>query len=174
MKKWYIIKTQPGFEKYVKTLILKQIIHDKVTHKFGSIIIPTEQVMGQLDNKKIDRKFFPGYILIEVTLDVFIWHLIKKICKVQGFVSTNPGKPIPLEDTEINSLFLKIEESDNKPKPVILYSVGEIIRIKSGPFSDFTGKIESVNYNKNKLNVSVIIFGRHTPIELKFTQVEKE
>jgi transcriptional antiterminator NusG len=173
--RWYVVHAYSNFENKVKQSLEDRIVREKLDHLFGRILIPTEEVvevrMGQ--QRKSDRKFFPGYVLVQMELTDETWHLVKDTPKVLGFIGGTSDRPAPITEKEANSILSRIEEGANKPKPKFLFEVGEVIRIIDGPFKDFNGNIEEVNYEKNKLKVSVLIFGRSTPVELDFVQVEK-
>lgn len=173
-KQWYLIKVQSGFEEQVMDTLLQKISMSHVKQNFGAVIIPTESVLGIYSNKKITRKSYPGYLLMEIHLNTEAWYLISKTFRVQGFLGKNKENPEPLHSNEVTKLLNKILENGKNLAPNILYEIGEVVRIKNGPFSDFTGSIENINYIRNKLRVAVIMFGRPTPIELNFTQIEKE
>lgn len=175
-KSWYVLQTYSQFEQQVKRSIIERIERENLQEYFGSILIPTEEVVEVKDGKKRNsqRKFFPGYILIEMEMNEITWHLIKSVPKVSGFVGGTLDKPIPIPEREVNLILKKIEEGLEKPKPKTSFEIGETLRITEGPFAEFTGIVEEVNYEKSRLKVSVSIFGRPTPVELEFYQVEKE
>lgn len=175
-KSWYVLQTYSQFEQQVKRSITERIERENLQEYFGSILIPTEEVVEVKDGKKRNsqRKFFPGYILIEMEMNEITWHLIKNVPKVSGFVGGTLDKPIPIPEREVNLILKKIEEGLEKPKPKTSFEIGETLRITEGPFAEFTGIVEEVNYEKSRLKVSVSIFGRPTPVELEFYQVEKE
>jgi transcriptional antiterminator NusG len=173
-KQWYLIKIQSGFEKQVKNTLLQKINMSYIKQDFGTLLIPTESVLRVYLNQKITKKSYPGYLLAEIYLSMEAWYLVSKTFRVQGFLGKNKENPEPLRNNEVMKLLGKMLDIDKNLTPNILYDIGEIVRIKNGPFSDFTGSIENINYVKNKLRVAVIIFGRPTPIELNFTQIEKE
>jgi transcription termination/antitermination protein NusG len=159
---------------------LKQSLEERIEREglqahFGKILVPTEEVvemrMGQ--QRKSERKFFPGYVLVQMELTDETWHLVKETPKVLGFIGGTSDRPSPISEKEAMAILNKVEEGVNKPKPKFLFEVGEVVRIIDGPFKDFNGNIEEVNYEKSKLKVSVLIFGRSTPVELEFSQVEK-
>jgi transcriptional antiterminator NusG len=144
-------------------------------HKFGKIIVPTEEVveMREGQKRKSERKFFPGYVLVQMEMDDETWHLVKEVPKVLGFIGGTSDKPAPITDEEANSILHRVEEGVDKPRPKVLFEPGEVVRVTDGPFNDFNGVVEQVNYEKNKLRVAVQILGRSTPVELDFGQVEK-
>jgi len=174
-KDWYVIHTYSGQEAKVKEQIKKHIISQSLTEHFGRIIIPSEEVIEMRFGKKrkSTRKFFPGYVLVEMQINENLWYVIKKIPGVLGFIGGSSEKPMPIKENEINNILFRLKNAIDKPKPKILFEPGEIIRVVDGPFSDFNGSLEEVNYDKNRLKVSVMIFGRSTPVDLDFSQVEK-
>jgi len=174
-KNWYVIHTYSGHELKVKESIKKYIETKDLKKYFGRIIIPSEEVVEMRFGKKrkSTRKFFPGYVLIEMIINEDLWYLIKKTPGVLGFIGGSSGNPSPIKNSEINNILFRLKNSIDKPKPKILFEPGEIIRVVDGPFSDFNGSLEEVNYDKNRLKVSVMIFGRSTPVDLDFSQVEK-
>jgi transcriptional antiterminator NusG len=174
-KRWYVVHAYSGSEKYVMQALMQRIRHEGLEEKFGRILVPTEEVVelrgGQ--KKKSERKFFPGYVLVEVEMDEKIWHLIKSIPKVLGFIGGKSDKPEPIREKEAETILQRMQDSSEKPKPKVLFEVGEVVRVIDGPFADFNGVVEEVNYEKSRLRVAVLIFGRSTPVELQFDQVEK-
>lgn len=175
MKKWYIVHTFSGYENHVKLALESEIKQKKMYSYFGEILVPTEDIIELRfgKKKKSKRKMFPGYVLVEMIMTDETWYLIRGISQVLGFIGGNAGRPTPISDEEINLIYNKVNESSFKPKPKKLFKLGDIIRVIDGPFSDFNGTVEEVNYNKNRLCVGVLIFGRSTPIDLDFSQVEK-
>lgn len=175
MKNWYIVRTLSGKEGKVKESLEKNIEQKKMEHLFGHILIPTEDVLeikaGKRSTSK--RKIFPGYILIEMIMTDKTWHLVKNTSLVFGFIGGEIGKPKHISHKEATTILEKIEESSYKPKPKTLFKHGEMIKVIDGPFIDFNGTVEEINYDKHRLCISVLIFGRSTPIELDFSQVEK-
>ncbi|MGI4816682.1 MAG: transcription termination/antitermination protein NusG [Janthinobacterium lividum] len=174
-KKWYVLQAFSGFENRVAQSILSNEKIKKMKNIFGKIIVPSEEVIEirKGKRKKSDYKFFPGYILIEMIMNNYSWHLIKSLPKVLGFVGSTSEKPTPMSDHEIQIIFKKLKKIGDKPRPKKIFEPGENIRVNDGPFSDFNGTVETVDYEKNRLTVSVSIFGRSTPVELDFRQVEK-
>lgn len=174
-KRWYVVHAYSGFENFVRNALLERIRLDNLDDKFGEILVPTEEVVelrsGQ--KRKSERKFFPGYVLVEMTMDDQTWHLVRSIPKVLGFIGGTSDKPAPIDPKEVEVVLQRVHESSDKPKPKVLFEIGEVIRVKEGPFADFNGVVEEVNYEKNRLRVAVLIFGRSTPVELQFDQVEK-
>lgn len=173
--RWYVVQAYSGFEKSVMVSMQARIERSNLQDKFGSILVPTEEVVEIRDGKKrsSERKFFPGYVLVQMEMDDDSWHLVKNVPRVLGFIGGKGDKPAPISDAEAESILGRVRDGEGKPKPKVLFEAGEMIRVTSGPFNDFNGVVESVNYEKNRLNVSVMIFGRSTPVELEFSQVEK-
>lgn len=174
-KRWYVIHAYSGYENTVKRALQERIARTQMEDKFGQILVPVEEVMEIKGGQKniSERKFFPGYILLEMEMTDETWHLVKHTEKVSGFIGGTLTKPTPISQKEMQNILDQIKAGVEKPKPKILFEIGEAVRVKEGPFSDFHGTVEDVNYDKNKLRVSVLIFGRPTPIELDFDQVEK-
>lgn len=174
-KRWYVVHAYSGFEKYVMQALQERIRLDRLEDKFGEILVPTEEVVelraGQ--KRKSERKFFPGYVLVEMVMDEETWHLVKSIPKVLGFIGGTSDKPAPISPKEAETILQRMHDSSEKPKPKVLFEVGEVVRVTDGPFADFNGVVEEVNYEKSRLRVAVLIFGRSTPVELQFDQVEK-
>lgn len=174
--RWYVVHAYSGFEKSVQRALEERIRRAGMQDKFGRIMVPTEEVVEMKGGQKniSQRKFFPGYVLVEMDMDDEAWHLVKNTAKVTGFVGAAHGrKPPPITEKEMEDILLQMQEGVEKPKPKVLFEVGEAVRVKEGPFTDFHGSVEDVNYDKSKLRVSVTIFGRATPVELDFGQVEK-
>jgi transcription termination/antitermination protein NusG len=173
--RWYIVHAASGRELSVVSHLKERIRLQHLEDKFGEIKVPTEEVMelrhGQ--KRKSERKFFPGYVLVQMILDDELWHLVRRIPGVLGFIGGKSDKPAPLSDKDVAAIFHRIEEGTGKPKPKVMFVAGEVVRIVAGPFADFDGVVEDVNYEKNRLRVSVLIFGRSTPVELEFSQVQK-
>ncbi|SET63985.1 transcription antitermination protein nusG [Nitrosomonas marina] len=174
-KKWYVVHAYSGFEKSVQRALVDRINRADMQEKFGRILVPVEEVVEMKGGQKniSERKFFPGYVLVEMEMSDETWHLVKNTDKVTGFVGGSAMKPTPISQKEVDNILHQIQEGIEKPKPKILFELGEAVRVKDGPFTDFHGSVEDVNYEKNKLRVSVSIFGRPTPVELDFNQVEK-
>jgi len=174
-KRWYVVHAYSGYENYVKQALQERIELDQVGYKFGEILVPTEEVVelraGQ--KRKSERKFFPGYVLVEMEMDDQTWHLVRSTPKVLGFIGGTSDKPAPISSKEADTILQRMNESTDKPKPKTLFEIGEVVRVIDGPFADFNGAVEEVNYEKNRLRVAVLIFGRSTPVELQFDQVEK-
>jgi transcription termination/antitermination protein NusG len=174
-KRWYVVHAYSGFEKSVKKALLDRIARDGMQDKFGQILVPVEEVVEMKAGQKniSERKFFPGYVLVEMEMTDESWHLVKNTNKVTGFVGGSAMKPTPISQKEVDKILQQVQEGVEKPRPKVLFEIGEVVRVKEGPFTDFHGNVEDVNYDKSKLRVSVTIFGRATPVELEFAQVEK-
>lgn len=174
-KRWYVVHAYSGFEKSVHRALVERIARSEMQDKFGQILVPVEEVIEMKGGQKniSERKFFPGYVLVEMEMTDETWHLVKNTPKVTGFVGGSAMKPTPISQKEVDSIIQQVKEGVEKPRPKILFEVGEAVRVKEGPFTDFHGSVEDVNYDKSKLRVSVTIFGRATPVELDFGQVEK-
>ena len=172
---WYAVQTYSGYENTVKNALEERVQRNKLANNFGEVMIPKETVVEMRSGKKhqVERKFFPGYILVKMVMDERTWHLVNDIPKVVGFIGSSPSKPTPVSDKEIQDIVNRIQEDASKPRPKILYEVGEVVRVTGGPFNDFNGVVEEVDYEKSRLQVSVQIFGRSTPVEITFNQVEK-
>lgn len=174
-KKWYVVHAYSGYEKSVQRALKDKIERAGMQDKFGQILVPVEEVIEMKGGQKniSERKFFPGYVLVEMEMSDDTWHLVKDTDKVTGFVGGSAMRPTPISQKEVDNILQQIQEGVEKPRPKVLFEIGEAIRVKEGPFTDFHGNVEDVNYDKNKLRVSVSIFGRPTPVELDFNQVEK-
>lgn len=174
-KRWYVVHAYSGFENQVKRSLIDHITRAGAQDKFGEILVPTEEVveMREGQKRKSERKFFPGYVLVQMEMDDETWHLVKDVPKVMGFIGGTSDKPAAISDREANSILQRIQEGVEKPKPKVLFEAGEVVRVTDGPFNDFNGVVEEVNYEKSRLRVAVLIFGRSTPVELEFGQVEK-
>jgi transcriptional antiterminator NusG len=174
-KRWYVVHAYSGFEKSVMRAIQERINRLEMQEKFGRILVPVEEVVEMKGGQKAisERKFFPGYVLVEMEMDDDSWHLVKNTPKVTGFVGGTATKPTPISEKEVEKIMQQMQEGVEKPRPKVLFEAGEVVRVKEGPFTDFHGSVEDVNYEKNRLRVSVTIFGRATPVELEFGQVEK-
>ena len=174
-KRWYVIHAYSGYENYVVKVLRERIHLRGLDDRFGEIIVSTEEVveMRAGQKRKSERKFFPGYVLVQMEMDDQTWHLVREIPRVLGFIGGTAEKPAPITDKEATSILRRVEEGESKPKPKVLFEPGEVVRVTEGPFADFNGVVEDVNYEKNRLRVSVLIFGRSTPVELEFGQVEK-
>jgi transcriptional antiterminator NusG len=174
-KRWYVVQAYSGYESKVKTMLEERIQLHGLEDKFGEILVPTEEVveMRAGQKRKSERKFFPGYVLVEMEMDDDSWHLVRETPRVMGFIGGTSDRPAPISEREANAILQRLEDSTDKPKPKTLFEPGEVVRVTDGPFADFNATVESVNYEKNRLQVSVLIFGRSTPVELEFSQVEK-
>lgn len=174
-KRWYVVHAYSGFEKSVKRTLTERITRQSMEDLFGQILVPVEEVVEMRAGQKTisERKFFPGYVLVEMEMNDDTWHLVKSTPKVTGFVGGTATRPTPISQKEVEKILAQMQEGVDKPRPKILFEIGEVVRVKEGPFTDFHGTVEEVNYDKNKLQVSVTIFGRATPVELEFGQVEK-
>jgi transcription termination/antitermination protein NusG len=173
--RWYVVQAFSGFEAIVKRSLDERIERFSMQDSFEDILIPTEEVVEIRDGKKrrSDRKFFPGYVLVKMEMNDDTWHLVKDTPKVLGFIGGKKDQPAPISEKEVQTILNRIQECTDQPKPKVLFEVGELIRIVEGPFNEFNGTVEEVDYNKNRMNVSVNILGRSTPVELDFSQVAK-
>jgi transcriptional antiterminator NusG len=173
--RWYVVHAYSGMEKAVERNLRERIERSGMQDKFGRILVPTEEVVELKGGKKsvTERRFFPGYVLVEMLMDDDTWHLVKHTSKVTGFVGGAKNRPAPISEAEVMKIVHQMQEGIEKPRPKVEWVVGELVRVKEGPFTDFNGAIEEVNYDKSKVRVSVTIFGRATPVELDFSQVEK-
>ncbi|HUH86800.1 MAG TPA: transcription termination/antitermination protein NusG [Pusillimonas sp.] len=174
-KRWYVVHVYSGMEKSVHKALLERIERAGLQTSFGRILVPSEEVVEVKGGKKsiTERRIFPGYVLVEMDLTDDTWHLVKNTNRVTGFLGGSGNRPAPISDREVEKILSQMEEGVEKPRPKILFEVGEMVRVKEGPFADFNGNVEDVNYEKSKVRVSVTIFGRATPVELDFGQVEK-
>ncbi|RUO62965.1 transcription termination/antitermination protein NusG [Pseudidiomarina insulisalsae] len=174
-KRWYVVQAFSGFESRVAQSLREHIKMHGMEDKFGEVLVPTEEVveMKAGQRRKSERKFFPGYVLVEMAMDDETWHLVKSIPRVLGFIGGKQDRPTPITQKEADAILNRLQESVDKPKPKTLFEPGEVVRVNDGPFADFNGTVESVDYEKSRLTVSVSIFGRATPVELEFSQVEK-
>jgi transcription termination/antitermination protein NusG len=183
-KRWYVVHAYSGFEHQVAKSLRERIVRAGMEERFGDVLVPTEEVVemrgGQ--KRKSERKFFPGYVLVQIEthldakstrIDDECWHLIKETSKVMGFIGGTADRPLPIKDSEAEVILQRVQDGVEKPKPKILFEPGELVRVTEGPFNDFNGTVEEVNYEKSRLRVAVLIFGRSTPVELEFGQVEK-
>ncbi|MGD8592532.1 MAG: transcription termination/antitermination protein NusG [Gammaproteobacteria bacterium] len=174
-KHWYVVHAYSGFEQQVKRSLEERIQRKGLEEHFGEILVPTEEVveMREGQKRKSERKFFPGYVLVQMEMNDETWHLVKDAPKVLGFIGGTGDKPTPITEKEAMSILQRVQEGVDKPRPKVLFEPGEMVRIIDGPFNDFNGVVEEVDYEKSKMRVSVLIFGRSTPVELEFGQVEK-
>ncbi|MDR2451241.1 MAG: transcription termination/antitermination protein NusG [Candidatus Accumulibacter sp.] len=174
-KRWYVVHAYSGFEKSVQRALQERIQRHGMQDLFGRVLVPVEEVVELKQGQKSisERKFFPGYVLVEMEMNDESWHLVKSTPKVTGFVGGTANKPTPISEREVDKIMQQMQDGVEKPRPKVLFEPGEVVRVKDGPFTDFHGSVEKVNYEKNRLVVSVTIFGRATPVELEFGQVEK-
>lgn len=175
-KLWYVLQTYSQFENQVKKSLEERIEREGLQQYFGQILVPSEEVVEVKAGKKrsSQRKFFPGYVLIEMEMNDSTWHLVNQVPKTSGFIGGKADRPAPISTREVESIMRRIEEGVEKPRPKTLFEIGEEVRIIEGPFSEFIGTVEEVQYDKSRLKVSVLIFGRPTPVEIEFHQVEKD
>lgn len=173
--RWYVVHAYSGMEKAVERNLRERIERSGMQAKFGRILVPTEEVVEMRNGKKAvtERRFFPGYVLVEMVMDDDTWHLVKHTNKVTGFVGGAKNRPAPISEDEVMKIVNQMQEGTEKPRHKVEFEVGEYVRVKEGPFTDFNGTVEEVNYEKSKVRVSVTIFGRATPVELEFAQIEK-
>ena len=173
--RWYVVHAYSGYEHQVKRSLEDRITLQSLEDKFGDILVPTEEVveMKEGTKRKTTRKFFPGYVLVQMDMDEESWHLVKDVPKVMGFIGGTSDKPAPISAKEADAILHRVQEGVTKPRPKVLFEPGEVVRVSEGPFKDFSGVAEEVNYDKSRLRVSVQILGRSTPVELEFGQVEK-
>ena len=183
-KRWYVVHAYSGFEKSVAQALRDRIVRSEMQDKFGEVLVPTEEVieMRAGQKRRSERKFFPGYVLVQIAthdeagiprIDSESWHLIKETPKVMGFIGGTADRPLPIRDAEAAAILDRVQEGVEKPRPKVLFEAGEMVRVVDGPFNDFNGVVEEINYDKSRLRVAVLIFGRSTPVELEFGQVEK-
>ena len=174
-KRWYVVHAYSGFEGTVKRSLEERIKRAGMQEMFGEILVPTEEVVemrgGQ--QRKSERKFFPGYVLVQMEMTDETWHLVKDVPRVMGFIGGTGDRPAPISDREADAILQRVQEGVERPRPKVLFEPGEVVRVVDGPFNDFNGVVEEVDYEKNRLKVSVLIFGRSTPVDLEFSQVEK-
>ncbi len=173
--RWYVVHAYSGYEKKVAAALKERVALYGMEDRFGDILVPTEEVVeikgGQ--KRKSERKFFPGYVLVQMDLGDDTWHLVKETPRVMGFIGGKADQPAPITDKEADAILQRVQDSEDKPRPKTVFEAGEVVRVIDGPFNDFNGVVEEVNYEKSRVRVSVSIFGRSTPVELEFTQVEK-
>jgi transcriptional antiterminator NusG len=183
-KRWYVVHAYSGYEHTVARTLKERIARAGMEDRFGDVLVPTEEVieMRAGQKRKSERKFFPGYVLVQIEthedgkakrIDDESWHLVKETAKVMGFIGGTADKPLPITDKEADNILRRVQEGTEKPRPKVLFEPGEMVRVTDGPFNDFNGTVEEVNYEKSRLRVAVLIFGRSTPVELEFAQVEK-
>jgi transcription termination/antitermination protein NusG len=174
-KQWYVVQAYSGYENHVKRTLEERIKRFGKEADFGEILVPTEEVVEMREGQKrrSERKFFPGYVLVNMEMNDETWHLVKDAPRVLGFIGGSGDKPAPISEREAQSIMQRMQEGVDKPRPKVLFEPGEVVRVIDGPFNDFNGVVEEVDFEKNRLKVSVLIFGRSTPVELEFSQVEK-
>ena len=174
-KRWYVVHVYSGMEKSVHKAMLERIERAGLQSSFGQVLVPSEEVVESKGGQKSisERRIFPGYVLVEMELTDETWHVIKNTPRVTGFLGGSGNRPTSISEKEVAKILSQMEEGVERPRPKVLFEVGEMIRVKEGPFADFNGNVEEVNYEKSKVRVSVAIFGRSTPVELDFSQVEK-
>jgi len=175
-KRWYVVHAYSGYEKHVMRSLQERVKLHEVEDLFGEILVPTEEVVEMRDGKKrkSERKFYPGYVLVQMEMNDSAWHLVKEKPRVLGFIGGSAERPAPITEREADAILQRVADRTDKPRPKTLFEPGEVVRVIDGPFADFNGVVEEVNYEKSKLQVSVLIFGRSTPVELEFGQVEKD
>jgi transcriptional antiterminator NusG len=173
--RWYVVHAYSQFENHVMKALKERITRAGLEEQFGQILVPTEEVVEMKDGvkKTSERKFYPGYVFVQMEMNEETWHLVKSTVRVLGFVGGTQENPAPISDREANAILARVETAVDKPKPKTIFEPGQQVRVNEGPFADFTGMVEEVNYDKNRLRVSVSIFGRATPVDLEFSQVEK-
>ena len=174
-KRWYVVHAYSGFEKSVMRALDERINREGMQDYFGDVLVPTEEVVEMRGGQKrrSERKFFPGYVLVEMEMNDDSWHLVKDVPKVLGFIGGTKENPAPITDAEADAILNRVQDSTDKPRPKVMFEPGEMVRVVDGPFNDFNGNVESVDYDKSRLRVAVLIFGRSTPVDLEFHQVEK-
>ena len=173
--RWYVVHAYSGYEKKVASALKERIELHGMQDRFGEVLVPTEEVveMRNGQKRKSERKFFPGYVLVQMEMNEGTWHLVKDTARVLGFIGGTADKPAPITDKEAEAILRRVADGTDKPKPKTLFEPGEVVRVTDGPFADFNGVVEEVNYEKSRVQVAVLIFGRPTPVELEFGQVEK-
>ncbi|CAA6805761.1 MAG: Transcription antitermination protein NusG [uncultured Thiotrichaceae bacterium] len=174
-KRWYVVQAFSGYELQVKRSLHERIARFEMEDAFGEILVPTEEVveMREGQQRRSERKFFPGYVLVEMDMDDASWHMVKDTNRVMGFIGGSKDMPAPITQKEVDAILQRVEDGVDKPKPKVLFDAGEVVRVTDGPFKDFNGVVEEVNYEKSRMLVAVQIFGRSTPVELEFYQVGK-
>lgn len=174
-KRWYVVQAYSGFEKNVQKTLKERIVRENMEDYFGQILVPVEEVVDIKNGRKTisERKFYPGYVLVEMEMTDDSWHLVKSTPRVSGFIGGKANRPTPISQREVDAILQQVRSGVEKPKPKVEFEVGQQVRVNEGPFADFNGIVDEVNYERNKLRVSVQIFGRETPVELEFSQVEK-
>lgn len=174
-RKWYVVQAYSGYEKHVMKSLRERVRLMKQEENFGDILVPTEEIVEIRYGKKrkSERKFYPGYVLVQMYMNNDSWHLVKNTSRALGFIGGTADKPLPITDSEARAILQRVSDGIDKPRPKTLFEVGEAIRVSEGPFADFNGVVEEVDYDKNRIKVAVFIFGRSTPVDLEFSQVEK-
>ncbi|WP_025674745.1 transcription termination/antitermination protein NusG [Salinivibrio socompensis] len=174
-KRWYVVQAFSGFESRVAQSLREHIKMHEMENHFGEVLVPTEEVveMRQGQRRKSERKFFPGYVLVQMVMNDESWHLVRGVPRVMGFIGGTSDRPAPISDKEADSILNRLEKASESPVHKTVFEAGEVVRVTEGPFADFNGVVEQVDYDKNRIKVSVSIFGRATPVELEFGQVEK-
>ena len=174
--RWYVVHAFSGFENQVMHLLKERVARSGLEDMFGDVLVPTEEVVEMRGGQKrrSDRKFFPGYVLVNMEMNDDTWHLVKSVPKVMGFIGGSSDRPAPITDREADAILQRVQDGVDKPRPKVLFEPGEAVRVIDGPFNDFSGVVEEVNYEKSRMRVAVTIFGRSTPVELEFGQVEKD
>lgn len=173
--RWYVVQVYSQYENSVKRAMEERIARSDIADHFGEILVPSEEVVEMRDGvkRRSERKFYPGYVLVQIDMTDEAWHLVKDVPRVLGFIGASADKPTPISDREAEAILNRVRDGAEKPRPKTLFEVGEMVRVCDGPFNDFNGVVEEVNYEKSRLRVAVSIFGRSTPVELDFDQVEK-
>ena len=173
--RWYVVQAFSGYEQHVKRSLEERLERSDLQDRFGEILVPTEEIveMRQGQKRRTERKFFTGYVLVQMEMDDDSWHMVKDVPKVLGFIGGTSARPAPISNAEADRILQRVQDSADTPKPKVLFEPGEMVRVIDGPFNDFNGVVEEVNYDKNRLRVAVLIFGRSTPVDLEFQQVEK-
>jgi|TARA_B110000967_G_C18850855_1_gene544532 transcriptional antiterminator NusG len=175
-KRWYAVQAYSGYEKVVQKRLIDRVSQSGLTDDFGDILVPVEEVVEMKSGQKSisERRLYPGYVLVQMTMNDDSWHLVKSTPKVSSFIGGSAQKPTPIKDSEVEVILQRMDDSKVNPTQKLTFEVGEAVRVIDGPFKDFAGTVEEINYEKSKLRVSVVIFGRSTPVELQFGQIEKE
>lgn len=173
--RWYVVQAYSGYEGRVEQSLAEHIKMHGMEEFFGQVLVPKEEVveMRAGQQRKSERKFFPGYVLVQMIMNDQSWHLVKSVPRVLGFIGGTSAHPAPITDKEADAILQRLDETADKPKPKTLFEVGEVVRVNDGPFADFNGVVEEVDYEKSRVKVSVLIFGRSTPVDLEFGQIEK-
>lgn len=174
--RWYVVQAFSGYEQRVKKVLVEHIKQHEMEDKFGDVLVPTEEVveMRAGQKRRSERKFFPGYVLVQMVMEEDTWHLVKSVPRVLGFIGGKSDHPAPISQREADAILNRLQDAVDKPKPKTLFEPGEVVRVTDGPFADFSGVVEEVDYEKSRVKVSVLIFGRSTPVDLDFGQIEKD